>query len=235
MIRTLVVDDDVRVADVLRAYTEKLPGFEVVAVAHRGMEALEVLRQQEIDLVLLDFYLPDISGLEVCRALHGREGKPVDVIAVTAARDVDTVAAAVTQGVVQYLIKPFSFATLRDKLERYASYREQLRSGREAEASQSTVDELFGTLRGSQLVRLPKGLSRSTCDLVVAVLRPSTCELTASEVAEAAGISRVAARRYLEYLTGQGLVVLSLRYGTRGRPEHRYRWSTGSGSMRTDG
>jgi response regulator of citrate/malate metabolism len=231
LIRTLVVDDDVRVADVLRVYTEKVPGFDVVAVAHRGLEALEVLEREEIDLVLLDFYLPDINGLEVCRALHSREGKPVDVIAVTAARDVETVADAVTQGVVQYLIKPFSFATLRDKLERYASYRQRL--GREREASQDDVDELLGALRGSSLTRLPKGLSRNTCDLVAEVLRGSTCELAATEVAEAAGISRVAARRYLEYLTNQGLATLSLRYGTRGRHEHRYRWSARTGA-RTD-
>jgi response regulator of citrate/malate metabolism len=226
VIRTLVVDDDVRVADVLRAYTEKVPGFEVVAVAYRGLEALQVLEREDVDLVLLDFYLPDINGLEVCRTLHSREGRPVDVIAVTAARDVDTIAAAVTQGVVQYLIKPFSFTTLRDKLERYASYREHLQSGRAVEASQDTVDELFGTLRGSSLARLPKGLSRTTCDLVAGVLRTSARELTATEVAEAAGISRVAARRYLEYLTKQDRATLSMRYGTRGRPEHRYRWST---------
>jgi response regulator of citrate/malate metabolism len=226
MIRTLVVDDDVRVADVLRSYTEKIPGFEVVAVAHRGLEALKVLEREEIDLVLLDFYLPDINGLELCRALHTREGRRVDVIAVTAARDVDTVAAAVTQGVIQYLIKPFSFATLRDKLERYASYRQHV--GSEHEASQDEVDELLGSLRGSSGARLPKGLSRSTCDLIAEVLRGSSGELTAIEVANAAGISRVAARRYLEYLTNQRLATLSMRYGTRGRPEHRYRWSTDS-------
>jgi response regulator of citrate/malate metabolism len=231
MIRTLVVDDDVRVADVLRAYTEKIPGFEVVAVAYRGVEALRVLEREEIDLVLLDFYLPDIHGLDLCRALHAREDRRVDVIAVTAARDVDTVAAAVTQGVVQYLIKPFSFATLRDKLEHYASYRQRL--GDEHDASQSEVDELLGALRGSSPARLPKGLSRSTCDLVAAVLRESGSELGATEVADAAGISRVAARRYLEYLTNQGLATLSMRYGTRGRPEHRYRWATGSASPET--
>jgi response regulator of citrate/malate metabolism len=231
MIRTLIVDDDVRVADVLRSYTEKIPGFEVVAVVYRGLEALRVLEREEIDLVLLDFYLPDINGLELCRVLHAREGRRVDVIAVTAARDVDTVAAAVTQGVVQYLIKPFNFATLRDKLERYASYRQRL--GGERDASQDEVDELLGSLRGSSLARLPKGLSRSTCDLVAQVLRGSTCELGATEVADAAGISRVAARRYLEYLTNQGLATLSMRYGTRGRPEHRYRWAAGSAGSGT--
>jgi response regulator of citrate/malate metabolism len=223
MIRTLVVEDDVRVADVLRAYTEKVTGFHVAALAHRGAEALDLLESEQIDLVLLDFYLPDMSGLDVCRALHARDGVTADVIAVTAARDVDTVATAVTLGVVQYLIKPFSFATLREKLERYASYHDRLHS--EHEASQASVDELLGMLRGSSLARLPKGLSRPTCDRVADVLRASTSELSAIQVADAAGISRVAARRYLDYLTHQGLATLSMRYGLPGRPEHRYRWS----------
>jgi response regulator of citrate/malate metabolism len=224
MIRTLVVDDDVRVAEVVRSYVEKLPGFAVIAVAHRGFEALEIADREEIDLVLLDFYLPDLKGLEVCRALRARAHRPVDVIAVTAARDVETVRGAVAQGVVQYLIKPFTFATFRDKLEHYSAYRERLQNRREAD--QDMVDGLFGTLRGSSGGYLPKGLSRSTYDLVAAVLRDSGEELSAIEVAEAAGLSRVAVRRYLEYLTNQGLATLTMRYGTRGRPEHRYRWGS---------
>jgi response regulator of citrate/malate metabolism len=223
VIRTLVVDDDARVAEVHRAYLQRLPGFEVVAVAHRATEALEALAQHDIDLVLLDFYLPDAHGLEVCRALRARSRKPVDVIAVTAARDVDTVRSAVAQGVVQYLIKPFSFATFADKLERYADYRSKLRPG--GEADQQAVDALLGTLRGSSEAPLPKGLSRGTCDLVGKVLREAAGELSASEVAQAAGTSRVTARRYLEHLAAEGMVTLSMRYGAAGRPEHRYRWS----------
>ena len=227
MIRTLVVDDDARVADVHRGYVERIPDFAVVAVAHRGTEALEAVAREEIDLVLLDFYLPDVSGLEVCRALRARSRRPVDVIAVTAARDVDTVRGAVAQGVVQYLIKPFSFATFRDKLERYAAYRRRLH-GR-TEADQDAVDELLGTLRGSTAAALPKGLSHPTYDLVSDVLRRDGGELSAVEVADAAGLSRVTARRYLEHLATQGLVTLSMRYGSTGRPEHRYRWSAPAG------
>jgi response regulator of citrate/malate metabolism len=226
MIRTLVVDDDVRVAEVLRSYVEQVPGFAVVAVAHRGMEAIEITDREEIDLVLLDFYLPDIKGLDVCRALRARAKRPVDVIAVTAARDVDTVRGAVAQGVVQYLIKPFKFATFRDKLEHYAAYRQHLQ--RRTEADQESVDELLAKLRGSTSGYLPKGLSRSTYELVANVLRDSDAALSAAEVAESAGLSRVAVRRYLEYLTSQGLVTLTMRYGTRGRPEHRYCWGADS-------
>jgi len=224
VIRTLVVDDDARVAEVHRAYLERVPGFEVVAVAHRATEALEALAAHDIDLVLLAFYLPDAHGLEVCRALRARSRKPVDVIAVTAARDVETVRNAVAQGVVQYLIKPFSFATFADKLQRYAEYRNKFATpGREAD--QKDVDALLATLRAPSETPLPKGLSRATYDLVAQVLREADEELSASEVAQAAGTSRVTARRYLEHLAAEGLVGLSMRYGAAGRPEHRYRWS----------
>jgi response regulator of citrate/malate metabolism len=223
VIRTLVVDDDALVADVHRSYVERVPGFEVVGVAHRGTDALEIVARGGVELVLLDFYLPDIKGLEVCRELRARSRRPVDVIAVTAARDADTVRGAVAQGVVQYLIKPFAFDTFREKLERYAAYRSAL-AGRD-QADQAAVDGLLGTLRGSSGPALPKGLSKTTYDLVAGTLQRAGRELSANEVADTAGLSRVTARRYLEHLVSEGLAELTLRYGGAGRPEHRYSWS----------
>jgi response regulator of citrate/malate metabolism len=222
MIRTLVVDDDALVADVHRSYVERIDGFAVAGVAHRGAEALELATQREIDLVLLDFYLPDMKGLDVCRALRTTAKHPIDVIAVTAARDLDTVRGAVAVGVVQYLIKPFAFATFEDKLKRYAAYRRGLdRSS--GEADQAAVDEALASLRGTP-PRLPKGLNNVTLDLVASVLRDAEDELSAAEVGEQAGVSRVTARRYLEHLAADGRIELGMRYGSAGRPEHQYRW-----------
>jgi response regulator of citrate/malate metabolism len=225
VIRTLIVDDDAHVADVHRAYVERLDGFAVAAVVHRGTEALEVVAAGGVDLVLLDLYLPDLHGLEVCRRLRAQETPargPVDVIAVTAARDVRTVHQALGQGVVQYLVKPFTFAAFRDKLERYAAFRSRVVDDREAD--QATVDALLGGLRGSHAAPLPKGLSKPTYELVAATLREAGEERSAVEVAAACGLSRVTARRYLEHLVGEGRVELGMRYGSSGRPEHRYRW-----------
>jgi response regulator of citrate/malate metabolism len=120
MIRTLVVEDDALVAEVHASYVERIPGFALVGVAHRATEALELLSAQPVDLVLLDFHLPDIKGLDMLRALRARSPAPVDVIAVTAARDPETIRQAVAQGITQYLVKPLAFATFADKLERYA-------------------------------------------------------------------------------------------------------------------
>jgi response regulator of citrate/malate metabolism len=157
-----------------------------------------------------------MSGLDVCRGIRGR----TDVIAVTAADDVDTVRAAVSHGVVQYLIKPFSFATFADKLERYAAFRRA--SAGHGRASQDEIDRMLGTLRGSAGARPPKGLSRDTLELITKTVEDAGRELSAVEVGDAAGLSRVTARRYLEHLAGEGRVTLSKRYGGAGRPEHRY-------------
>jgi response regulator of citrate/malate metabolism len=222
MIRTLVVEDDALVAEVHASYVERVPGFEVAGVAHRATEALEILASRPVDLVLLDFHLPDVKGLDVLRAMRARSAAPVDVIAVTAARDADTIRRAIAHGVSQYLVKPFAFATFADKLERYARYRTQVEV--RAERDQAGVDELLGTLRSPTARTLPKGLNPTTLDNVRDAVRDADGPLTASEVAGRCGLSRVTARRYLEHLAVEGVVTLSMRYGKTGRPEHLYAW-----------
>lgn len=222
MIRTLVVEDDALVAEVHASYVERVPGFAVAGVAHRATEALEILASRPVDLVLLDFHLPDVKGLDMLRALRARSAAPVDVIAVTAARDPESIRQAIAHGVSQYLVKPFAFATFADKLERYARYRAQVEGA--AEPDQAEVDALLGTLRGSPARTLPKGLSATTLDHVRDAVREAGQPLTASEVAGRCGLSRVTARRYLEHLVVEGVLTLSMRYGGTGRPEHLYCW-----------
>jgi response regulator of citrate/malate metabolism len=222
MIRTLVVEDDALVAEVHASYVERVPGFAVAGIAHRATEALEILASRPVDLVLLDFHLPDVKGLDLLRALRARSAEPVDVIAVTAARDPESIRQAIAHGVSQYLVKPFAFATFADKLERYARYRAQVDDA--AEPDQAEVDALLGTLRGSTARTLPKGLSATTLDNVRDAVREAGQALTASEVAGRCGLSRVTARRYLEHLVVEGVLTLSMRYGGTGRPEHLYSW-----------
>jgi response regulator of citrate/malate metabolism len=221
-IRVLVVDDEPLIADAHRAYTEKIEGFEVVAVAHSARDAMAALRAGPVDLVLLDLNLPDKHGLEVARALR-TAGSGTDVLAVTSARDIAMVRAAVALGVTHYLLKPFTFAAFRDKLDRYRQYRSQLLGAGEV-AAQHEIDRVFATLRGAE-DSLPKGLDARTLDLVLGALRggDGVSGLSAAEVAGAIGTSRVTARRYLEHLADGGRVVRSPRYGGPGRPEVEYR------------
>jgi response regulator of citrate/malate metabolism len=222
-IRVLVVDDEPLIADAHRAYTEKIEGFAVVAVAHSARDAMAALRAGPVDLVLLDLNLPDKHGLEVARALR-TAGSGTDVLAVTSARDIAMVRAAVALGVTHYLLKPFTFAAFRDKLDRYKQYRSQLLGSGEV-AAQHEIDRVFATLRGADQDSLPKGLDARTLDLVVRALRAATGEvgLSAAEVAAVIGTSRVTARRYLEHLADGGRVFRSPRYGGPGRPEVEYR------------
>jgi response regulator of citrate/malate metabolism len=226
-IRVLVVEDDTMLAAAHQELAGRVPGFEVVGVAHSGGEALRFLAARPVDLILLDVYLPDMTGLEVCRAVRA-QGRSTDVIAVTSARDLEVVRAAVTQGVVAYLLKPFTFASLRDKLLQYADYRRQVTGGDHTEvAAQHDVDRVLATLRAPGRPAQPKGMSEDTLAAVVRTLRAAPGELSAAEVADDIGVSRVTARRYLEHLASQRLASRSPRYGgAAGRPEYRYRWRT---------
>jgi len=229
-VRVLVVDDDFVVASVHRGYLEQLPGFEVVGEAHRGADALEAVTSLKPDLVLLDIYLPDMTGLEVLSALRAARGQPVDVIAITAAREVDTVRAAMAGGVLHYLVKPFSLATFRERMEAYAAHRaDVLRRSADpgAEMEQGDVDRMLqARQRTMTSPRLPKGLSSRTLELVASTLREQAgADLSAVEVAERCGMARVSARRYLEHLEHVGMAVVRPRYGSSGRPENGYQWS----------
>ena len=221
MIRTLIVDDDFRVAALHRAYVEKVPGFTVVGEAGNGADALRLIAQAKPDLVLLDIYLPDISGLDVMRTIREGGASRVDVIAITAARDVESLRAAMHGGVVHYLIKPFRFAALHEKLQSYAAMHQRLKQL--SEADQHAVDTLYNILRhGGAEEALPKGLARPTLELVTRILQEAGGDLTAVEVAELANLSRVTARRYVDHLVQLGRVEVVMRYGSPGRPEHLY-------------
>jgi len=222
-IGVLVVEDEPVAANAHLAYVERVPGFAMRGMAHDGAEAIRQLAEPSsgIDLVLLDLYLPDIHGLAVVRAMH-TAGHPADVIAVTSARDLEIVRAAVSLGIVQYLLKPFTFAALRDKLQRYAAYRQQIDGA--VASSQQDVDLVLARLRGSDSNSLPKGMSQQSLDAVIAILRPSTGNLSSTEVAIMLGASRVTARRYLEHLADSAVVVRRSRYGSAGRPEVEYQW-----------
>ncbi|MFJ4622879.1 response regulator [Streptomyces sp. NPDC088812] len=224
MIEVLVVDDDTRVARVNAAYVEKVPGFRVTGVAHGAAEALRRLESSpRPDLVLLDHYLPDGTGLEVVQEMR-RRGHQTDVIMVTAARDVSTVQAAMRQGALQYLVKPFAFAGLRARLEAYAQLRRTLDGGGEAE--QADVDRIFGALSAPSEPELPKGHSPTTAELVRQSLMAAPGPLSAQEIADRTGVSRQTAQRYLKLLERTGRARLTLKYGDAGRPEHRYAWAT---------
>ncbi|CAB4700037.1 MAG: response regulator [Actinobacteria bacterium] len=226
-VRVLVVEDEARAAEAHAAYVGRIEGFEVAGIARSAGEAARLLDAARtagapVDLVLLDMHLPDGHGLGLLQRARAA-GHLCDVIAVTSARDTDVVRHAVAQGVVLYLLKPFTFAGFRAKLEQYASYRAQLDTAAQ-EMVQSEVDAMMGSLRGDRRAALPKGMSAETLRDVTGAVRSAPSALSASEVAELVGASRVTVRRYLEHLADAGQVERQPRYGRGGRPELEYRW-----------
>ncbi len=225
MIRTLVVDDDFMAVSVHREFVERIPGFEVVGEATTGRDARALVDELRPDLVLLDIYLPDENGIDVMRALRAG-ASPIDVIAITSAKNVDVLRDAMHLGVVHYIVKPFTFLTFRERLETYAEARRRLDDMRQPE--QRDIDRLYGLLRTSSDASLPKGISPPTLTLVASLLRDSSSALSTADLAARAGISQGVARRYLRFLVDSGAVDFSLRYGVAGRPEHLYRWTATS-------
>jgi response regulator of citrate/malate metabolism len=226
MIRVLVVDDDFMVARVHSGFVEQTPGFTVIGTAHSGAEAIKSVERLQPDLLLLDIYLPDMSGLAVLQHLRWDPQTDVDVIVVSAATDVDSVKQALRGGVVHYLIKPFRYQDLRERLEHYAERHQRLDALADARRDtrrQEEVDRIFAASvagRGA----MPKGLTAETLTLVRAALDAvGQVGMSAAECAERTGLSRVSARRYLEHLVSVGAAEVRSRYGSTGRPERRFR------------
>lgn len=245
-IRTLIIDDDVAVAGIHHGFLLARGGFDVVGTAHTGQQGMDLAAELLPELVLLDIHLPDMSGLEVLQGLRNRPRQPVDVLVITASRELETVRSAMAGGVLHYLVKPFTSQALNERLDGYVALRDELAAGASAgPLDQERIDRIVAPRRAAApaeegpdasepgsaaghlagpAARLPKGLSRPTLDAVVEALQSSPGDVSAAGMALRLGLSRVSARRYLEYLVVSGLARLTPRYGAAGRPENRYLW-----------
>lgn len=225
-IRTLLVDDEPAVLALHSLYLSDLGGFEATATASSAEDAARVLESTAIDLVLLDESMPLGAGTTLLSWLRSSRARGVDVIMITASQEFATVEAARLGGVADYLVKPFAPELFRQRLLAFAARREE-RAGAAAKSvvAQEQVDAVLGlgaapTVSGARSV--PKGLAPETARLVAAAIAGGGGELTAVEVAELCGLSRVTARRYLDFLASTGIVLARPRYGRRGRPVMGY-------------
>ncbi|GAB2897496.1 response regulator [Neomicrococcus lactis] len=226
--RVLVIEDDPTTGAAYVEYLRRVDGFTHEFTAGSVAEAQRFLgaRLREtgsfgIELVLMDVHLPDGTGLEVVRSMRnvGYEGS---VLAMTAATDRATILSARNLGAVQYLIKPFTFADFESRLVAFRRLSSEYIGGGEI-SDQAELDRMFGaSTEAAASSSLPKGLTEATLVAVKELLANATTPLSAGEVGEALGISRVTSRRYLEHLTRREEVTRQPRYGTPGRPEHEY-------------
>ncbi len=213
-----LVEDDPWVAQINLGYLQQRPEYRVVGVAPTVASGKVLLRTQRPDLLLLDVYLPDGSGLDLLAEAR-TEGWVSDVIMLTAARDASSVQAALSSGSADFLIKPFTDKRLFAALDALAERRQAMRGG-ERQFTQGALDRLLGHARNQHL---PKRVEAHTLDRVLQTLQASPNALSAEEVGAQLGINRATAWRYLEQLVEQRQADLVVEYGGVGRPTKRYR------------
>lgn len=220
-IRVLIVEDDPMVAEIHRRFIASLPGFRISGSAHDGRKALQLIENTDFDLVILDIFMPEMDGISTLREIRSK-GVGVDVIVVSAAQEIDTINAVIRGGAFDYIVKPYVFERFSSSLETYRRFRERISSGPKAR-TQAEIDGLYQLHARKSKAPLPKGLNALTLDKVKHLLEERQCPLSAEETASAIGVSRVTARRYLEYLVSSGEAAVERSYGDIGRPSNTYR------------
>lgn len=226
-ISVLIVEDDPRIAELHRRFTERVEGFKVVGIACALAEAAEMVELLEPDLILLDLYFPDGDSFGLLNQVRAA-GAETDVILITAAHDVKTLKTAMRNGVFDFIIKPISTARFAECLDKYRNHYARLETRTMLE--QGDVDGILhapvttGASGEPVAEHLPKGIDALTLDKIRAVFEtePSAEGLSAEDVGARIGVSRSTARRYLEYLVSVCFVRPDLVYGAIGRPERRY-------------
>ncbi|MCG7405817.1 response regulator [Paenibacillus sp. ACRRX] len=226
MIRVLIIEDDVRIAEINRRLVEKVAGYSVVGIATDEQQAKEQLQILMPDLVLLDIYFPDMSGMDFLRYLKQRQSY-IDVIMITAAKDMKSVREAIQSGVFDFIMKPVIYERMFETLQKYKQYQHDIKmlSQHNSNVSQQQIDAL---MRGRIELAMkdpyyPKGIDKLTLDKVLTYVRYLDEGLSAERLGQSIGISRSTARRYLEYLVSEGALRADVQYGSVGRPERVYR------------
>ncbi|MCT4508127.1 MAG: response regulator [Tepidibacter sp.] len=223
MIYVLVVEDDPMLAELNKRFINKIDGFKVKSIANNGEDAIQIINDTKIDLVILDIYMPKLDGMELFRSVRN-QNKMVDFILVTAANDTDKINEALKLGAVDYLVKPFEFERLEKSLLNYKDRKNIL--VRKAFIEQREIDKLFMNLDKEYKEKdLKKGLHRFTLNRIIKFLKENKDDLLSSEViSENMSMSKVTIRRYLDYLDEIGSIDKKIEYGSRGRPSYLYKY-----------
>ncbi len=224
MIKTVIVEDDLMVAAINNQYLMKTTGFQVTATFHSGKDALTFLKDNPVDLLLLDLYMPDGSGLELLAELR-KQNRKEDVIMITAANDAEHITEALHLGVIDYLVKPFTYERFSQAVDKFLLQRKIMENG--MQFSQDDIDQLIHMTRPSQSSRemeLQKGIQRQTLEKLRRCLKQHLHSyLTSEQLAGETGLSKVTIRRYMNYLIEQREIESRVDYETGGRPRVEYR------------
>ena len=224
MIKVLIVEDNRLMAEINRKHIERVEGFLFCGIATTGAEALEILKKQEIDLVLLDIFLPDMNGLDILAEIR-KQNYSVDVILASAAQDNQSIQTGLRNGAVDYLIKPFEFERLQAALIGFEKRLDLIK--KYPNVSQSDLDQQIFSGISYVDIELPKGLDLNTIKKVWDKIQETNSEFSAGQMASHVGISPVSMRKYLKHFQNTKLLSTEVSYGGIGRPVYKYRCING--------
>ncbi len=218
----VIAEDDPKIAEIQSRFIDQIEGFEVVGIGNTIAESEQIIDVFQPDLVLLDVFFPDGNGVDLLWKIR-RLYKNIDVIFITAAKEVETLQDAIRGGAFDYVLKPMTFSRFQSTLIKFSEHRLKLR--KVTNLDQKEVDQIIHPAQDSpqMAVRIPKNIDPLTLERVEEEVSKLDQEgVNAETMGAQIGISRTTARRYLEFLVSKGAVKPSLVYGSVGRPERLY-------------
>ena len=221
MYKVLIVEDDPMVAMINEQYIKRNKNFEIVGKCNNGLIALDFLENNTVDLLILDVFMPKMDGFETLRQIRNKQ-ITVDAIMVTAANERESLEEALHLGIVDYLVKPFTFDRFQMALEKYIAQNNALKDIETL--NQKSIDHIIDNARKKSEDLYPKGIQEKTIELIMEYLKANKNSwFTGDEIAEKIKLTGVTVRRYMNYLAESGRVVGEMNYETGGRPCMRYK------------
>ena len=220
----LIVEDDPMVSMINEQYVLKGADFTIAGTCRNGNEAIEFLKSNTTDLILLDVYMPLMDGINTLKKI--REMKiSSEVIMITAANDTTTIEQTMNLGVLDYLIKPFAYERFNVALEKFKIKHNLLKGSQvlDQHSLDSLITANFQKEKKELNINLPKGIQRTTLNRIKIFFDQNQNWQSVDMISDALGISLVTARNYLNYLVSQKIVLEDINYSTGGRPSMLYK------------
>ena len=222
MYKVLIVEDDPMVAMINEQYIKRNKNFEIVGICNDGRSVLDFLENNDVDLVILDVYMPKMDGFETLRKIRNKK-ITIDAIMVTAANDRESVEEALHLGIVDYLVKPFTFDRFQMALEKYIAQNNAMKDI--STFNQTSIDRIIDNTRKKSEELFPKGIQDTTLRIIMDCLKENSgVWFTGDEIAEKVGLTGVTVRRYMNYISESGRAVGEMNYETGGRPCMKYKY-----------
>lgn len=227
MIKTIIIEDDPMVRQINSKFLDKVEGFSLKKAVANLTEAKDFISNNTVDLILLDVFLPNENGIDFLKWLR-KEEIASDVILITADKSIERIRDAFRYGVVDYLIKPFTFERFKEALN---IFKERLNSFEHYETlEQCELDKFILNGKNNEMNKekskytLEKGFNKYTYKSIVDELNNIDQEyFTTEDLSEKLGIAKVTVRKYLDYMSKQGQLEKIIEYGKVGRPLYKYK------------